>query len=345
MSGYSKEFNPRPRFEKASCKGDCIGCARAVESQLGRSKGGLTKDTARRGFQLLQAVTGVLLLLSSATGIYLLATDKSLWLLAVSHAVGLIMIVIVDVVLGLYDLSSAKTAYLPSIAAAFLGFFLQLGDVFTAPQFNMTISHFASYLFGLWTFDLLLVLQAGVVLVGVAGRQYARYLGSVKTRRGRELDYSRRGLIRAMLALGGLVGLGVAASSIKLSAPATSTAQTTTTTQTGSAKGSIANTNNLKVGAPVYFDYPSAGYPNVLVKNADGSLTALSLLCTHVCCEVSYVASSKTFLCPCHGSEYDSSGKVLRGPASADLPTITLSTDSAGNVFPTGVINPGPCHA
>ncbi|MGP8125636.1 MAG: Rieske 2Fe-2S domain-containing protein [Nitrososphaerales archaeon] len=340
------DVNTSPGKAKANCGGDCAGCVRAAEAQARRDGGTHTKGFARRGLRRFQTVTGFLLLLSSATGVYLLASDKSLWLLAVSHAVGLVMIVLVDLVLGLYSLSSAKTAYLPSIAAAVLGFSLQLGDVFTAPQYNMTIAYFAHYLFGLWAFDLLLALQAGVVLVGLAGRPHARYLARMKTRRGRELDYSRRSLIKAFVALGGLIGLGVAIGSIKLPAPAApSTQPATTATQTGSAKGSVANTNNLQVGSPTYFDYPSSGYPNMLMKNADGSLTALSMLCTHVCCQCSYSASTKTIYCPCHGSEFDSSGKVIRGPASADLPTISLRIDSAGNVFPAGVNNPGPCQA
>ena len=123
---------------EANCRGNCDGCSRAAPNQAGRAPTNsvtqLTKETARQGLRRLQSVTGALLLLSSVMGTFLLATDKSLWLLAVSHAVGLIMIIILDVVLGLYSLASAKSAYLPSIAAGFLGFLLQLGDVFTAPQ-------------------------------------------------------------------------------------------------------------------------------------------------------------------------------------------------------------------
>ena len=129
-------------------------------------------------------------------------------------------------------------------------------------------------------------------------------------------------------------------SSIKL--PAGTTASQTTTTQGGTG-GAIANINNLQVGAPVYFDYPS-GFPNMLMKNADGTLTARSLLCTHVCCVCTFDPASKAIYCPCHGSVFDGKGNVLQGPASAPLPTVQLNVDSSGNVFPTGVSNPGPCH-
>ena len=279
-------------------------------------------------------------MLSSAAGVYLLATDASLWLLAVSHAVGLMIIVVVDLVLGLYSLASSKSVYLTSIAAGVLGFALQAGDVFTAPQYNMTIPYFAHYLFGLGAFDLLLALQAGVVLAGVLGRPHARYLSRRKSRSQR-LDYTRRGFIKAAAGLAGLVGVGVLVGSVKL--PALSPASGTKTTTTGTVQGSVANANDLKVGTPVYFEYPS-GYPNALVKNSDGSLTALSILCTHVCCECSFDASSSSFFCPCHGSLFDSTGRVVRGPATTNLPTIELRVDSSGNVFPTGVSNPGPCQ-
>lgn len=284
--------------------------------------------------------TGAMLLLSSATGAYLLATDRSLWLLAVSHAVGLVIIAGMDLVLGLYSLGSSKSVYLPSIAAGVLGFVLQAGDVFTAPQYNMTIPYFAHYLLGLGAYDLLLALQTGVIVAGLLGRPHARYLSRRKSRSQR-LDYTRRGFVKAAAALAGLVGLGVLVGSVKLPAP-TNGAKTTAT---GSVQGSVANVNDLKVGAPVYFEYP-AGYSNALVKNADGSLTALSMLCTHVCCDMSgyYDPASKEFYCPCHGSVFDSSGQVVRGPAQTRLPTVEFRVDSSGNVYPTGVSNPGPCH-
>ena len=281
---------------------------------------------------------GAMLLLSSATGAYLLATDASLWLLAVSHAVGLVIIVVVDFVLGIYSLASSKGVYLPSIAAGVLGFALQGGDVFTAPQYNMTIPYFARYLFGLGAFDLLLALQAGVILAGLLGRPHAKYL-SRRVNRSQRLDYTRRGFVKAAAGLAALVGVGVLIGSVKLPAPASGT----TTTTTGAVQGSVANVNDLKAGTPVYFEYPK-GYPNALIKNADGSLTAMSILCTHVCCECSYDPSSSYFYCPCHGSVFDKTGAVVRGPASTNLPTIELRVDSAGNIFPTGVSNPGPCQ-
>ena len=332
------------------CGGNCGDCAKAARRATDRAQPGGAplsgKQSVHRGFRRFQFLTGILLVLSSGVGTYLLATDASLWLLAFSHAVGLMTIVALDLVLGLYSLASSKAAYLPSIAAAFLGFILQMGDVFTAPQYNMTISYFAHYLFGLWAFDLLLGLQLAVLIVGVIARPHALYLAKRRTRRGKELDYSKRGLLKAMGGIAGLIGIGVLLGSLKLTGPVqqgSQGSQSSATTATGAGAGSIAKVNNLQVGTPVLFEYPS-GYPSALVKNQDGSLTAVSMLCTHVCCQLSYDAVSKVYYCPCHQSVFSLTGKVVRGPATTDLPTILLRVDGSGNVFPTGVSNPGPCQ-
>ncbi len=44
---------------------------------------------------------------------------------------------------------------------------------------------------------------------------------------------------------------------------------------------------------------------------------ALSLVCTHLGCTVE--VTPKTVVCPCHGSVFDRSGKVVRGPADRPL--------------------------
>lgn len=303
---------------------------------------GISKETARAGLDRIQVAVGFMLLASAVTGAYLLATDRSLWLLALSHAIGLVLIVALDVLLGILSLGSSRRVYLPSVAAAILGVVLQLGDILTAPQYSMTVYRFASYLFGLWAFDLLLALQVAVIPTALLGREYATYLSRRKSRRGREMTYSRRGFLKAIGGFAGLIGVGVVLGSIKIPLPSKANV-TTTTTQSGVPKGSIANINDLKVGTPVYFQYPQ-GYPNILLKKADGTVSALSLLCTHVCCECEYVPSNSVIACPCHGSVFDSNGNVLQGPAAVALPTVEISIDNNGYVIPTGVSNPGPCQ-
>jgi arsenite oxidase small subunit len=297
-----------------------------------------SKDDALLGLRRLQRYMGGVMLLSASAGLYLLGTDGSLWILAVSHAVGLVIIVILDVFLGAMNLLGLRRVYLASIAASFLGIALQLGDITTAPQYNMSVGYFASYLFGLAAFDVLLVLQGIVVVLGVLGRSSVRFLAS-KRRVAKELNYSRRSFVETMVGFAALVGLGVVLASLKLP---TASSPPVSSAQVAGPKTAVANTSNLQVDSPVYFEYPS-GYPNVLFKRSDGSLAAFSLLCTHVCCETTFESSSSSFYCPCHGSVFDSAGRVVRGPATTPLPSVTLTVDGSGNVYPTAVSGSSPC--
>jgi cytochrome b6-f complex iron-sulfur subunit len=56
--------------------------------------------------------------------------------------------------------------------------------------------------------------------------------------------------------------------------------------------------------------------PAVLFRSETG-FTALSLVCTHLGCTVEYKVEG--FTCPCHGSRFNTQGKVVRGPAKNSL--------------------------
>ncbi|MBW4631825.1 MAG: cytochrome b6-f complex iron-sulfur subunit [Iphinoe sp. HA4291-MV1] len=45
----------------------------------------------------------------------------------------------------------------------------------------------------------------------------------------------------------------------------------------------------------------------------------INAVCTHLGCVVPWYASENRFRCPCHGSQYDPTGKVVRGPAPLSL--------------------------
>lgn len=86
----------------------------------------------------------------------------------------------------------------------------------------------------------------------------------------------------------------------------------------------------------------------VIVARDSRGLFALSAICTHACCTVTLCGDATcgsplaspndcrapargrsnsggpTFLCPCHGSQFATSGKVLNGPATVDLPAFRL---------------------
>ena len=44
-------------------------------------------------------------------------------------------------------------------------------------------------------------------------------------------------------------------------------------------------------------------------------------ICTHLgCIPIAHEGSYDGFFCPCHGSQYDSSGRIRQGPAPSNLP-------------------------
>ena len=54
-------------------------------------------------------------------------------------------------------------------------------------------------------------------------------------------------------------------------------------------------------------------------RHEDGSLTAVSPVCRHVGCLVSFNTAERSWDCPCHGSRYTLDGKVIQGPSVHDL--------------------------
>lgn len=70
---------------------------------------------------------------------------------------------------------------------------------------------------------------------------------------------------------------------------------------------------------------------NVIIINNGGTYIALSSVCTHQSCQVSYNANNNNLPCPCHGSLFSTSGSVLNGPA--DAPLATYSVTENGDVL------------
>jgi cytochrome b6-f complex iron-sulfur subunit len=70
--------------------------------------------------------------------------------------------------------------------------------------------------------------------------------------------------------------------------------------------------------------------PAVLIHNDEG-FTALSFVCTHLGCTVS--EKGTTFECPCHGSAYDDTGFVQKGPAKNPLKRLRVTTTGSGNLL------------
>ena len=63
----------------------------------------------------------------------------------------------------------------------------------------------------------------------------------------------------------------------------------------------------------------TSGGDVLVARTGDTSFVALSSGCTHQACEITGF-SGQTYVCPCHGSRFDSSGRVVNGPAVTPLP-------------------------
>ncbi|CAK0889935.1 unnamed protein product [Prorocentrum cordatum] len=70
-----------------------------------------------------------------------------------------------------------------------------------------------------------------------------------------------------------------------------------------------------------------------LISTPDGIKDfAINATCTHLGCVVPWVRSANKFCCPCHGSQYDENGKVVRGPAPLSLALAHTSVLDSGDI-------------
>jgi cytochrome b6-f complex iron-sulfur subunit len=83
-----------------------------------------------------------------------------------------------------------------------------------------------------------------------------------------------------------------------------------------------AKVGELPPNAAKVFKFGSA--PAVLINTAEGTLIALSAICTHLTCTVRYDGETGTLFCPCHNGRFDRNGNVLSGPPPRPLETYAV---------------------
>ena len=66
---------------------------------------------------------------------------------------------------------------------------------------------------------------------------------------------------------------------------------------------------------------------DIIIINTGEEFIALSSICTHQGCVVSYSSDDNNLPCPCHGSVFSISGSVLEGPADSPLKKYELSQE------------------
>eukprot|EP00968_Pinguiococcus_pyrenoidosus_P006570 scaffold438_cov250-Pinguiococcus_pyrenoidosus.AAC.36 len=137
-------------------------------------------------------------------------------------------------------------------------------------------------------------------------------------------DMDRRNLMNAILAASvGVAGLGMAVPYISFFVPAGSG---------GGGAGVVAKDalgNDVTTAGWLATHNAGArelvqglkGDATYLIVNDDKTIAnyGLNAVCTHLGCVVPWNAAQGKFMCPCHGSQYNAEGKVIRGPAPLSL--------------------------
>jgi len=74
----------------------------------------------------------------------------------------------------------------------------------------------------------------------------------------------------------------------------------------------------------------ASGRPFLVAHTSQDTFVAVTAICTHEQCTVS-TFQNQIYECPCHGSQYSTSGSVIRGPATRSLAQFT--TAFANNIL------------
>ena len=67
--------------------------------------------------------------------------------------------------------------------------------------------------------------------------------------------------------------------------------------------------------------------PVYVAHDSAGQLTVLSAVCTHLGCTVPWIESQNKFICPCHQAVFDSTGKLMGGPAPRSMDVLPMKVE------------------
>lgn len=86
-------------------------------------------------------------------------------------------------------------------------------------------------------------------------------------------------------------------------------------------------TTSIAVSQPTFSD------ARVFIRNKNGQIIAIWNRCSHLGCPVEYSQGGDSFVCPCHGSAFNSLGLRTAGPAPRPLDRFNVKVvDASGNV-------------
>jgi cytochrome b6-f complex iron-sulfur subunit len=87
--------------------------------------------------------------------------------------------------------------------------------------------------------------------------------------------------------------------------------------------GDPANKALVTVGGALLLD--GASDTIMVIRASDTQAIALSAICTHAGCSMDYNAGPQLLDCACHGSQFSTDGKVVRGPANRPVHVYTAT--------------------
>jgi Rieske Fe-S protein len=82
---------------------------------------------------------------------------------------------------------------------------------------------------------------------------------------------------------------------------------------------------SIIAGKTMTYDIPEDGVAviykedNIVMSRIGNTIYANTNVCNHLGCTLNYNAKDSRLDCPCHGSQYELSGKKIKGPASRSL--------------------------
>lgn len=87
--------------------------------------------------------------------------------------------------------------------------------------------------------------------------------------------------------------------------------------------GLVVSAATLAERGAVFLQSPGMDRPVYVRRDAEGEIVALLASCTHRGCQPEPVGDR--LVCPCHGSEFSLTGRVLAGPAERPLTRYSVS--------------------
>ncbi len=86
------------------------------------------------------------------------------------------------------------------------------------------------------------------------------------------------------------------------------------------------HSSKSKISLPDNIPQGATFFKSVIINKDGKKINILSSKCTHLGCNINKLEDDK-LVCPCHGSQFNLYGNVIKGPATASLRKLNYKTD------------------